>query len=71
VATGHELEGALGPSLARFDGESSDPKVPILGFGGFDDWTDGNDVKAVVEGVDLDKRCWEVTLDTMVDLQSD
>jgi hypothetical protein len=71
VATGHELEGVLGPSLARFDGETSDPSAPMLGFGGFDGWTDGDDVGAVVEGVDLDEGCWADALDTMVDLRSD
>lgn len=71
MATGHELEGVLEPSLARFDGKTSDPNALMLGFGGFDGWTDGDDVRAVVEGVDLDEECWADELDTMVDLRSD
>lgn len=67
MATGHEVESALGLSLANFD-DMCDPTEPMSDFGGFDGLANSDDVKeVVVGGLDSDGGCpWADAFDTML-----
>lgn len=63
--TGHELESALGLSLVNFDDSLCDPTASMSVFGGFDGWTNGDDVREVAEGMGPDEGYWADAFDTM------
>jgi hypothetical protein len=65
MATGHELESALGLSPVNFVDDMCDPTASMPDFGGFDGCTNDDDVKAVAGGVDSDEGCWTGAFDTM------